>query len=89
VHGHVVAADYSIVIAEEMKGNVIDPEGWEFVAIDVGHTDTDHTTCLHVPSVGLAVAGEAAYNDDHLYLVESNAQTARVLMSTLRLGHVE
>src|SRR5437879_2417879 len=66
-----------IVIAEELKGNVIDLEGRDLVAIEVGHTDTDHTTCLHVPSVDLVVAGDVAYNDDHLYLVESNAQTRR------------
>ena len=64
-----------IVIADELQGNVIDLEGRDLVAIEVGHTDTEHTTCLHVPSVGLVVAGDAVYNDDHLYLVESNAQT--------------
>lgn len=63
-----------LVIAEELKGNVIDLEGRELVAVELGHTDTDHTTCLHVPSVGLVVAGDAAYNDVHLYLAESNAQ---------------
>jgi glyoxylase-like metal-dependent hydrolase (beta-lactamase superfamily II) len=64
-----------LVIAEELKGNVIDLEGRDLVVVEVGHTDTDYTTCLHVPSVGLVVAGDAAYNDVHLYLVESNAQT--------------
>ena len=66
-----------LVIAEELKGNVIDLEGHDLVAVELGHTDTDHTTCLNVPSVGLVVAGDAAYNDVHLYLVESNAQTRR------------
>jgi glyoxylase-like metal-dependent hydrolase (beta-lactamase superfamily II) len=64
-----------LVLAEELKGNVIDLEGRDLVVVEVGHTDTDHTTCLHVPSVGLVVAGDAAYNDVHLYLAESNAQT--------------
>jgi glyoxylase-like metal-dependent hydrolase (beta-lactamase superfamily II) len=45
------------------------------VVVEVGHSDTDYTTCLHVPSVGLVVAGDLAYNDVHLYLAESNAQT--------------
>ena len=66
-----------LVLAEELKGNVIDLEGHELVAVELGHTDTDHTTCLHVPSIGLVVAGDAAYNDVHLYLAESNAQTRR------------
>jgi hypothetical protein len=64
-----------LVIAEELIGNVIHLEGHELVAVELGHTDTDHTTCLNVPSVGLVVAGDAAYNDVHLYLVESNAES--------------
>ena len=39
-----------LVIAEELKGHVIDLEGRNLVVVEVGHTDTDHTTCLHVPS---------------------------------------
>src|SRR6202047_4644117 len=64
-----------LVIAEELKRNVIDLEGHDLVVVEVGHTDTDYTTCLHVPSVGLVVAGDAAYNGVHLYLAESNPQT--------------
>jgi glyoxylase-like metal-dependent hydrolase (beta-lactamase superfamily II) len=62
------------VIAEELTGNTIDLEGQELVSIPLGHTDTDNTTCLHVPSIGLVVAGDAAYNGVHLYLAESNPQ---------------
>src|SRR6266581_2100160 len=72
-----------LVIAEELKGNVIDLEGHELVAVELGHTDTDHTTCLIVPSIGLVVAGDAAYNDVHLYLAESNPQTRREWISAL------
>jgi glyoxylase-like metal-dependent hydrolase (beta-lactamase superfamily II) len=62
-----------LVIAAELEGNVIDLEGNELIAVQLGHTDTDHTTCLNAPSIGLVVAGDAAYNDVHLYLAESNA----------------
>jgi len=72
-----------LIIAEPLYGNVIDLEGQELVAIELGHTDTDNTTCLHVPSVGLVVAGDAVYNDDHLYLIESNAQTRREWIAAL------
>jgi glyoxylase-like metal-dependent hydrolase (beta-lactamase superfamily II) len=72
-----------LVIAEELKGNVIDLEGHELVAVELGHTDTDYTTCLNVPSIGLVVAGDAAYNDVHLYLAESNAQTRREWIAAL------
>src|SRR5579862_6567382 len=72
-----------LVIAEELEGNVIQLEGHDLVVVEVGHTDTDHTTCLHVPSAGLVVAGDAAYNDVHLYLAESNAETRREWIAAL------
>jgi glyoxylase-like metal-dependent hydrolase (beta-lactamase superfamily II) len=72
-----------LVLPEELQGNVIDLEGRELVSVEVGHTDTDNTTCLHVPSVGLVVAGDAAYNDVHLYLAESTAQTRRDWITAL------
>jgi glyoxylase-like metal-dependent hydrolase (beta-lactamase superfamily II) len=72
-----------LVIAEELDGNVLDLEGHELLAVELGHTDTDDTTCLNVPSIGLVVAGDAAYNDVHLYLVESTAQTRREWISAL------
>ena len=72
-----------LVIAEELKGNVIDLEGHDLVAVELGHTDTDHTTCLNVPSIGLVVAGDAAYNDVHLYLAESDTKSRREWISAL------
>jgi glyoxylase-like metal-dependent hydrolase (beta-lactamase superfamily II) len=72
-----------LVIAEELKGNVIQLEGCELLVVEVGHTDTEHTTCLHVPSAGLMVAGDVAYNDVHLYLAESNAKTRREWIAAL------
>jgi glyoxylase-like metal-dependent hydrolase (beta-lactamase superfamily II) len=72
-----------LVIAEELKGNLIQLEGWDLRVVEIGHTDTEHTTCLHVPSAGLVVAGDAAYNDVHLHLAESNAETRRKWIAAL------
>jgi glyoxylase-like metal-dependent hydrolase (beta-lactamase superfamily II) len=72
-----------LVIAEELEGNTITLEGDDLVAVDLGHTDTDYTTCLHVPSVGLVVAGDAAYNDVHLYLVESSSKSRQEWIGAL------
>jgi hypothetical protein len=72
-----------LVIAEELKGNVIDLEGDELVVVELGHTDTDHTTCLYVPSIGLVVAGDAAYNDVHLYLDALSANRGTVSITTI------
>jgi len=71
-----------LVMAEELRGN-IDLEGHELVAVELGHTDTDRTTCLHVPSIGLVVAGDAAYNDVHVFLAESNSQKRREWIAAL------
>jgi glyoxylase-like metal-dependent hydrolase (beta-lactamase superfamily II) len=73
----------NLVIAEALKGSVIDLEGQELVAVELGHTDTDDTTCLNVPSIGLVVAGDSAYNDVHLYLGESNAETRQEWIAAL------
>src|SRR5207249_4981022 len=72
-----------LVIAEVLTENVIDLEGHDLVVVPLGHTDTDNTTCLHVPSIGLVVAGDTAYNDVHLHLGESNAETRREWISAL------
>jgi glyoxylase-like metal-dependent hydrolase (beta-lactamase superfamily II) len=72
-----------LVIAQELDGNVIDLEGHALIIVEVGHTDTDHTTCLYVPSIGLVVAGDAAYNDVHLYLAESNSRKRREWIAAL------
>ena len=72
-----------LVIAEELTGNVIDLEGHDLVAVPLGNTDTENTTCLHVPSIGLVVAGDAAYNGVHLHLSESNPQTRREWIAAL------
>jgi glyoxylase-like metal-dependent hydrolase (beta-lactamase superfamily II) len=50
-------------------------EGAALVPVEVGHTDTDATTMLHVPDIGLLVAGDVVYNGVHLYLTESGGVT--------------
>ena len=50
-------------------------EGVRLQPIEVGHTDTDATTILHVPQTGLLVAGDAVYNGVHPYLTESGGVT--------------
>jgi glyoxylase-like metal-dependent hydrolase (beta-lactamase superfamily II) len=64
-----------ISVADPLEANEIDLEGSKLVVARVGHTDTDDSTCLHVPSIGLVVAGDAVYNGIHPFLVESNRQT--------------
>src|SRR5215469_3176785 len=49
-----------LAIAEELAGNVINLEGHDLISVPLGFTDTASTTCLHVPSIGLIVAGDCA-----------------------------
>jgi glyoxylase-like metal-dependent hydrolase (beta-lactamase superfamily II) len=72
-----------LVLAEALTDSVFYLEGQELVVVPLGHTDTDDTTCLHVPSVGLVVAGDAAYNDVHQYLAESTPQGRREWIAAL------
>ena len=60
-------------VAEALDGDGFELEGHSLIAVGVGHTDTDNTTCLHIPSIDLVVAGDAVYNGVHLYLGETDA----------------
>jgi glyoxylase-like metal-dependent hydrolase (beta-lactamase superfamily II) len=46
-------------------------QGHDLVLVEVGHTDTDGTSVLHVPDLGLVVAGDVIYNGVHMWLGES------------------
>ncbi len=74
---------HGLTVAEPLKGGTIELEEQDLVVVPLGHTDTDDTTCLHVPSIGLVVAGDAAYNDVHLYLAESNPELRREWIAAL------
>ena len=72
-----------VVIAEELGGNVIKLEGHDLVVVEVGHTDTHDTTVLHVPAIGLVVAGDAAYNGVHQLLAETSPEKRREWIAAL------
>jgi glyoxylase-like metal-dependent hydrolase (beta-lactamase superfamily II) len=59
------------VVATTPPDNRFELEGHELRIVEVGDTDTDKTTVLHVPSIGLVVAGDSVYNGVHGYLLES------------------
>lgn len=66
-----------LVIAEELRTNVLELEGESLFAVPLRFTDTAGTTCLHVPSLKLIAAGDAAYNGVHPRLVEANQNHKR------------
>jgi glyoxylase-like metal-dependent hydrolase (beta-lactamase superfamily II) len=61
-----------IVRAQPLDTTEIHLERHELVVVELGHTDTDNSTCLYVPSVRLVVAGDAVYNGIHPYQAETN-----------------
>jgi glyoxylase-like metal-dependent hydrolase (beta-lactamase superfamily II) len=61
----------SPVVYRPIPADGFELEGQRLTAIEVGHTDTDDTTVLHVPSIDLVVAGDVVYNGVHQYLLET------------------
>ena len=61
----------SPVTAVTVPGNRFTLEGHDLAIVEVGSTDSDDTTVLHVPDLGLVVAGDVIYNGVHMYLAQS------------------
>jgi glyoxylase-like metal-dependent hydrolase (beta-lactamase superfamily II) len=61
--------------AEPLTGGALTLEGHELVVINMGHTDTDRSTALHIPALELVVAGDTVYNGIHPYLAETDTQS--------------
>ncbi|KAI1417945.1 beta-lactamase-like protein [Hypoxylon sp. FL1857] len=65
------------ILAKPLEDNKFTLEGHTFEAIDVGHSDTDETTFLHVPTLKMVVTGDIVYNDVHMWMAESPSQSQR------------
>src|SRR5882672_7316689 len=72
-----------LLVAEPLEGNEFELEGQKLVAVNTGRTDTACSTCLHIPSIGLIVGGDAVYNGIHPYLGETDTQSRLEWISTL------
>ncbi|MEU3979070.1 MBL fold metallo-hydrolase [Streptomyces sp. NPDC026672] len=71
------------VVAEPLTDGVLELEGETLRVIELGHTDSDGTSALHVPSLGLVVAGDAVYGDVHQHLAESGEDGLRDWLDAL------
>ncbi|GGS67366.1 MBL fold metallo-hydrolase [Nonomuraea spiralis] len=58
------------VTAQPVPAEGLVLEGHGLHPIEVGHSDGDDSTVLHVPVLGLVVAGDVAYNNVHQYLAD-------------------
>lgn len=73
----------SPVVAEEIPAEGLLIEGHQLTPVELGHTDSDDTTALWVPSLELVVAGDSVYNGVHQYLLESSEEGFASWLSAL------
>ncbi|EKG17564.1 Beta-lactamase-like protein [Macrophomina phaseolina MS6] len=71
------AFEFPVVETLGEGNNMFEVEGHVFEAVEVGHSDTEGTTFLHVPDLDLVVAGDVVYNDVHMWMAESVEQEQR------------
>ncbi|WP_344444660.1 MBL fold metallo-hydrolase [Kitasatospora nipponensis] len=62
----------SPVTAVTVPDNRFTLEGKDLVIVEAGYTDTDASSVLHVPDLGLVIGGDVIYNGAHLYLSETS-----------------
>jgi glyoxylase-like metal-dependent hydrolase (beta-lactamase superfamily II) len=72
-----------LLAPEVLDGDSFHLEGEKLKVIELGHTDTSHSTALHVPSIGLVVSGDCVYNNTHLYLAECDAKARNEWLQAL------
>ena len=61
----------SPVVAGAVPDNRLTLEGREVRFVEVGHSDGDDTSVIHVPDLGLVVAGDVLYNGAHMFIGQS------------------
>ena len=72
-----------LVAPEVLEGDTFYLEGEELKVVELGHTDTSHSTGLYVPSIGLAISGDCVYNHTHLYLAECDREACNEWLRAL------
>jgi glyoxylase-like metal-dependent hydrolase (beta-lactamase superfamily II) len=92
------AAVKPTVLPEPMADDVIDLEGTELRAIEVGQGDIRPSTVLHVPAIDTVVSGDVVYNQIHAMLglsgpeewqdwIESVNRVEQLKPTTIVAGH--
>ena len=76
-NGQLATQDLSRFQVLDDKNPVFDLEGHELRAVPVGHSDTDDTSVLFVPSLRLVVSGDVVYNSAFQWVTESTTPEKR------------
>src|ERR1700726_3332951 len=72
-----------LIAPQNLAGDTFYLEGEELEIVELGHTDTAHSTALHVPSIGLVVSGDCVYDNTHLYLAECDVEACNEWLRAL------
>ena len=72
-----------LALPEVLEGDMLLLEGEKLIVVELGHTDTVHSTALHVPSIGLVISGDAVYNNTHPYLAECDEEARAEWLNAL------
>lgn len=72
-----------LVAPQALDGDAFYLEGNALRIVELGHTDTAHSTALHLPSIGLVISGDCVYNDTHPYLAECDEKARNEWMRAL------
>jgi glyoxylase-like metal-dependent hydrolase (beta-lactamase superfamily II) len=72
------------VLPDVLEGNCLIVEGHELQIVETGYTDTQGTTVLWVPDIGLVAGGDVVYNNTHMYLAETTRETRSEWIDALR-----
>ena len=65
-------------------GDTFTLEGHELRIIEQGRTDCPDSTSLHVPSIGLIVAGDVVYNQCHMYVGDTTPESRKNWIAGVR-----
>jgi glyoxylase-like metal-dependent hydrolase (beta-lactamase superfamily II) len=72
-----------LVSPEPYEGNTFTLEGHELRIIEQGRTDCPDSTSLHVPSIGLIVAGDVVYNQCRMYVGDTTPESRKNWIAAL------
>ena len=72
-----------LVPPEPYEHDTFTLEGHELRIIEQGRTDSPDSTSLHVPSIGLIVAGDVVYNQCHMYVGDTTPESRKNWIAAL------
>lgn len=72
-----------IALPEPYADDTFTLEGDEIRIIEQGRTDTLHNTSLHVPSIDLVVGGDVLYNQCHMFVSDTTAESRQNWIAAL------